>query len=108
MSPLVLAASIQGKPLILYVVAQEQFVGALLAQENEEGHPLPAEWELCDDLPDEDVMSIEIRPPWKMYVYHMLPYSFTLNNGKAFHNKIIADLCNKFKIKKYHSTMYYP
>ncbi|GAA0170895.1 hypothetical protein LIER_25057 [Lithospermum erythrorhizon] len=37
MSPPVLAAPIQGKLLILYVVAQEQSVGALLAQENDEG-----------------------------------------------------------------------
>nr|XP_027090348.1 uncharacterized protein LOC113711380 [Coffea arabica] len=30
-------------------------------------HPIPPEWELSDDLPDEDVLLIEIRPPWKMY-----------------------------------------
>ncbi|KAL0411689.1 UNVERIFIED_CONTAM: Transposon Tf2-12 polyprotein [Sesamum latifolium] len=30
-------------------------------------HPMPAEWELSDDLPDEDVLVIEITPPWKMY-----------------------------------------
>ncbi|KAL0453379.1 UNVERIFIED_CONTAM: hypothetical protein Slati_1316000 [Sesamum latifolium] len=28
---------------------------------------MPAEWELSDDLPDEDVLMIEITPPWKMY-----------------------------------------
>ncbi|GAA0161470.1 hypothetical protein LIER_17780 [Lithospermum erythrorhizon] len=37
MSPPVLAVPIQGKPLMLYVAAQEQSVGALLEQENEEG-----------------------------------------------------------------------
>ncbi|GAA0164307.1 hypothetical protein LIER_19974 [Lithospermum erythrorhizon] len=37
MSPPVLAAPIQGKQLILHVAAHEQLVGALLAQENEEG-----------------------------------------------------------------------
>ena len=26
-------------------------------------HPIPAEWELSDDLPDENVLLIEIRPP---------------------------------------------
>ncbi|KAL0320235.1 UNVERIFIED_CONTAM: hypothetical protein Sradi_5285000 [Sesamum radiatum] len=26
-------------------------------------HPMPAEWELSDDLPDEDVLVIEITPP---------------------------------------------
>ncbi|GAA0142092.1 hypothetical protein LIER_03070 [Lithospermum erythrorhizon] len=29
--------------------------------------PLPAEWELCDELADEDVMNVEMTPPWKMY-----------------------------------------
>ncbi|KAL0282061.1 UNVERIFIED_CONTAM: hypothetical protein Sangu_2973600 [Sesamum angustifolium] len=26
-------------------------------------HPMPAEWELSDDLPDEDVLMIEVTPP---------------------------------------------
>ncbi|XP_057249308.1 uncharacterized protein LOC130590775 [Beta vulgaris subsp. vulgaris] len=30
-------------------------------------HPVPAEWEISDDLPGEDVFFIEILPPWKMY-----------------------------------------
>ena len=33
----VLATPIPGKPLILYIAAQERLVGALLAQENSEG-----------------------------------------------------------------------
>ncbi|KAL0427728.1 UNVERIFIED_CONTAM: hypothetical protein Slati_2947600 [Sesamum latifolium] len=60
-------------------------------------HPMPAEWELSNDLPDENVIVIEITPPWKMYfdgashkegagagvVFvtsegEVLPYSFTL------------------------------
>ncbi|KAL0293162.1 UNVERIFIED_CONTAM: hypothetical protein Sradi_6953700 [Sesamum radiatum] len=63
-------------------------------------HPMPAEWELSDDLPDEDVLVIEITPPWKMYfdgashkegagagvVFvtsegEVLPYSFTLTQN---------------------------
>ncbi|GAA0160175.1 hypothetical protein LIER_16788 [Lithospermum erythrorhizon] len=36
MNPPVLTAPIQGKPFILYMAAQEQSVGALLAQENKE------------------------------------------------------------------------
>ncbi|KAL0293310.1 UNVERIFIED_CONTAM: hypothetical protein Sradi_6945300 [Sesamum radiatum] len=27
---------------------------------------MPAEWELSDDLPDEDVLVIEVTPPWKI------------------------------------------
>ncbi|KAK4391471.1 hypothetical protein Sango_1924900 [Sesamum angolense] len=30
-------------------------------------HPMPAEWELSDDLPNEDVLVIEVTPPWKKY-----------------------------------------
>ncbi|KAL0317360.1 UNVERIFIED_CONTAM: hypothetical protein Sangu_2150300 [Sesamum angustifolium] len=60
-------------------------------------HPMPAEWELSDDLPDEDILVIEVTLPWKMYfdgashkegdgagvVFvtsegEVLPYSFTL------------------------------
>nr|XP_027083523.1 uncharacterized protein LOC113705814 [Coffea arabica] len=37
MNPPVLAAPVPGKPLILYISAQERSVGALLAQENDEG-----------------------------------------------------------------------
>ncbi|GAA0173342.1 hypothetical protein LIER_41507 [Lithospermum erythrorhizon] len=48
MSPPVLVAPIIGKPLILYIAAQEQLVGTLLAQENDK---------------DEDVMSVEVMPP---------------------------------------------
>lgn len=36
-NPLVLAAPIPGKPLILYIAAQEMSVGALLVKENSEG-----------------------------------------------------------------------
>ncbi|KAL0283521.1 UNVERIFIED_CONTAM: hypothetical protein Sangu_2884300 [Sesamum angustifolium] len=60
-------------------------------------HPMPAEWVLSDDLPDEDVLMIEVTPPWRMYFdgashkegasagvvfvtseREVLPYSFTL------------------------------
>jgi hypothetical protein len=30
-------------------------------------HPIPAEWELSDGLPNKDVLVIDILPPWKMY-----------------------------------------
>ena len=31
-------------------------------------HPIPNDWELIDEFPDEDVMLIEVQPPWKMYM----------------------------------------
>ncbi|XP_019160042.1 PREDICTED: uncharacterized protein LOC109156645 [Ipomoea nil] len=131
MKPPVLTAPIPGRSLILYISAQESSVGALLAQENDNGkenalyylsrmmtpnelkylpieklclalvfairklkhyfeahtirlvskksikwqaladfladHPILAEWELSSDLPDEDVLVVEVLPPWKMY-----------------------------------------
>ena len=61
-------------------------------------HPIPSDWELCEDLPDEEVFYAEIMEPWTMYFdgaarrsgasvgavfisleRHMLPYSFTLS-----------------------------
>ncbi|KAL0427683.1 UNVERIFIED_CONTAM: hypothetical protein Slati_2943100 [Sesamum latifolium] len=61
---------------------------------------MPAEWELSDDLPDEDVLVVEITPPWKMYFDgashkegagagvifvtsegEVLPYSYTLTQN---------------------------
>nr|XP_033517156.1 uncharacterized protein LOC117281427 [Nicotiana tomentosiformis] len=30
-------------------------------------HPIPDDWELTDELPDEDAMVIKVQPPWKMY-----------------------------------------
>ncbi|KAL0349908.1 UNVERIFIED_CONTAM: Transposon Tf2-12 polyprotein [Sesamum radiatum] len=93
----------KGRPLILYVAAQErsanplkyvmakpvlsdrlarwylqlqQFEITYVPQKAVKGqvladfladHPMPAEWELSDDLPDEDVLVIEVTPPWKMY-----------------------------------------
>ncbi|XP_070005786.1 uncharacterized protein [Nicotiana sylvestris] len=60
-------------------------------------HPIPDDWEITDELPDEDAMVIKVQPPWKMYfdgathrggagagvVFvtcqgEVLPYSFTL------------------------------
>ena len=37
LNPPVLGAPIPGKPLVLYIVAQEKSLGALMAQENEKG-----------------------------------------------------------------------
>ncbi|XP_019159991.1 PREDICTED: uncharacterized protein LOC109156594 [Ipomoea nil] len=213
MKPPVLTAPVHGRPLILYISAQESSVGALLAQENDKGkenalyylsrmmtpnelkyspienlclalvfaikklkhyfeahtirlvskanpvkyvmakvvlsdrlarwyllfqqfeiiyvpqksvkgqaladfladHPIPAEWDLSDDLPDEDVLVIEVLPPWKMYfdgALHregagagvvfvtpegeVLPYSFTLtkqcSNNVAEYQALILGL----------------
>ncbi|XP_019155172.1 PREDICTED: uncharacterized protein LOC109152045 [Ipomoea nil] len=78
-------------------------------------HPIPAEWELSNDLPYEDVLVVEVLPPWKMYfdgathkegagagvVFvtpegEVLPYSFTLmercSNNVAEYQALILGL----------------
>ncbi|KAK4390373.1 Transposon Ty3-G Gag-Pol polyprotein [Sesamum angolense] len=47
-------------------IPQNAVKGKVLA-DFQADHPMPAEWELSDDLPDEDVLVIEVTPPWKMY-----------------------------------------
>ncbi|GAA0143523.1 hypothetical protein LIER_04188 [Lithospermum erythrorhizon] len=41
-----------------------------------------------------------------IYLYGV-PRCIITNNGKSFDNKFIADLFAKFKLRKYHSSMYY-
>ncbi|XP_057803083.1 uncharacterized protein LOC131018370 [Salvia miltiorrhiza] len=227
MKPPVLAAPVAGRPLILYIAAQERSMGALLAQDNESGkenalyylsrtmtpnelnyspieklclalifsiqklkhyfqahtvrliskanplkyvmsrpvlsdrlarwylqlqqfeivyvpqkavkgqvladfladHPIPAEWELTDDLPDEDALVIEISPPWTMYIdgashqdeagagvvfvspeRQVLPYSFTLtkncSNNVAEYQALILGLEMAMDAKQLHLKVY--
>ncbi|XP_027086502.2 uncharacterized protein [Coffea arabica] len=219
MNPPVLAAPIPGKLLILYISAQERSVGALLAQENDEGkenalyylsrmmtpnelnyspieklylalifviqklkhyfqahtirlisksnpikyvmakpvlsdrlarwylqfqqfeiiyvpakavkgqiladfladHLIPAEWELTDELPNEEVFMVEF--PWSMYfdragagvVFYtpeadVLPYSFTLtrrcSNNVAEYQALILGLETAVDMKQLHLRVY--
>ncbi|XP_049382666.1 uncharacterized protein LOC125846990 [Solanum stenotomum] len=69
-------------------------------------HPIPNDWELTDEKPNDDAMSIEIQPPWKMYFdgathrggvgvgivfitsqEEILPFSFTLK--KCCSNNVV-------------------
>ncbi|XP_019196045.1 PREDICTED: uncharacterized protein LOC109189877 [Ipomoea nil] len=98
---------------IIYV-SQKSVKGQALADFLAD-HPIPAEWELSDDLPNEDVFVIEVLPPWKMYfdgashregagaevVFvtpegEVLPYSFTLteqcSNNVAEYQALILGL----------------
>ncbi|KAL0453898.1 UNVERIFIED_CONTAM: hypothetical protein Slati_1367900 [Sesamum latifolium] len=92
-------------------------------------HPMSAEWELSNDLPDEDVLVIEITPPWKMYfdgtshkegagagvVFitsegEVLPYSFTLtqncSNNVAEYQALIFGLEMVVDVKQRHLKVY--
>ena len=79
-----------------------------------ENHPIPDDWELSDELPDEDATVVEVQPPWKMYFdrasyregagagvicvtyqKEIFPYSFTLtqccsNNVKDYQALILG------------------
>ncbi|XP_070015546.1 uncharacterized protein [Nicotiana sylvestris] len=78
-------------------------------------HPILDDWELTDELPDEDAMVVEVQPPWKIYfdgaahrggagagiVFvtpqgEVLPYSFTLtqlcSNNVAEYQALIPGL----------------
>ncbi|XP_061999282.1 uncharacterized protein LOC133716611 [Rosa rugosa] len=219
-SPPVLGAPVLGKPLILYIAAQERSLGALLAQENEErkekalyylsrtftrpelnyppiekiclalvfaiqklrhymqaytvhlvaradpvkfvmsqlvltgrmakwalllnqyeiiyipakavkgqaladflaDHPIPADWEISDDLPDEEVFNTEVLPAWQMFFdgssradgagagvvfispqKQILPYAFTLSklcsNNVAEYQVLIMGLQTAAEMK---------
>ncbi|XP_070035324.1 uncharacterized protein [Nicotiana tomentosiformis] len=86
-------------------------------------HPIPDDWELTDELPDEDVMVIEVQPPRKMYfdgaAHHsgvgagvvfvtsqgeVLPYSFTLmqlcSNNVAEYQSLILGLTMVVEMKR--------
>uniref|UniRef100_A0A2N9F6K1 Uncharacterized protein n=1 Tax=Fagus sylvatica TaxID=28930 RepID=A0A2N9F6K1_FAGSY len=98
---------------ILYV-PQKAIKGQALANFLAD-HPIPADWELSDDFPDEDVLYTEILPPWMMFFdgaacheesgagvvfvspqKHMLPSAFRLNepcsNNVAEYQALIAGL----------------
>ncbi|KAA0057706.1 uncharacterized protein E5676_scaffold970G00470 [Cucumis melo var. makuwa] len=77
-------------------------------------HPIPSDWKLCEDFPDDEVFFTEVMEPWTMYFddaarrsamgagivlispeKHMLPYSFVLaklcsNNVAEYHILIIG------------------
>ena len=50
---------------IIYV-QQKAMKGKALAEFLAD-HPIPDDWELSDDLLDEEVMVIEISQPWKVF-----------------------------------------
>ncbi|XP_074304558.1 uncharacterized protein LOC141639296 [Silene latifolia] len=78
-------------------------------------HPVPAEWEISDDLPGEELFYVDVLPPWQMYFdgaarkdgagaevvfvtpqNHLMPYSFTLtqlcSNNMAEYQALILGL----------------
>ena len=72
----VLSRSIMSSRLANWAMAFQEFEIAYVSQKAIKGqalanflanHPIPADWELSDDLPDEDVLSTEVLPPWMMF-----------------------------------------
>ena len=72
----VLSRAIMSGQLAKWVVAFQEFEIAYVPQKAIKGqalanfladHPIPADWELSNDLLDEDVLYIEVLPPWMMF-----------------------------------------
>ncbi|KAG9450365.1 hypothetical protein H6P81_010330 [Aristolochia fimbriata] len=77
-------------------------------------HPVPAEWELTEEFPDEEIFLVEVLPSWEMYfdgaarrsgagagvlfvsLKDLLPYSFVLTqaclNNEAEYQAILLGL----------------
>ncbi|KAH0679160.1 hypothetical protein KY284_020245 [Solanum tuberosum] len=92
-------------------------------------HLIPDDWDLTDELPDKDVMSTEIQPPWKMYFdgaahrggasagvvfitsqVEILPFSFTLkqccSNNVAEYQALILGLAMDVDMKQLHLQVF--
>ncbi|KAG9447195.1 hypothetical protein H6P81_013323 [Aristolochia fimbriata] len=55
-------------------------------------HPVPVEWELMEEFPDENIFLVEILPPWKMYF-----------DGAARRNRAGGVLFARQKMTCYHT-----
>ncbi|KAG9442204.1 hypothetical protein H6P81_018058 [Aristolochia fimbriata] len=85
-------------------------------------HPVPTEWELTEEFPDEEIFLVEVLPPWEMYFdstarrnrasagvlfvspsKDMLPYSFVLTpnflNNEAEYQAILLGLGMSVEMK---------
>ncbi|KAG9458214.1 hypothetical protein H6P81_002722 [Aristolochia fimbriata] len=85
-------------------------------------HPIPAEWEISEEFPDEEIFLVEILSPWEMYFdgaarrsgagagvlfispnKDLLPYSFVLtqtcSNNEAEYQAILLGLGMAVEIK---------
>ena len=92
-------------------------------------HPIPNDWELTDEFPDEDAMLIEVQPPWKMYFdgaahcggagagvvfitsqEEILPFSFTLkqccSNNVAEYQALVLGLEMAVDMKQLHLQVF--
>ncbi|KAG9446156.1 hypothetical protein H6P81_012284 [Aristolochia fimbriata] len=85
-------------------------------------HPVPAEWELTEEFPHEEIFLVEVLPPWEMYFdgdaqrngvgtgvlfvsprRDLLPYSFVLtqncSNNEAQYQAILLRLGTTIEMK---------
>ncbi|XP_070022327.1 uncharacterized protein [Nicotiana sylvestris] len=92
-------------------------------------HLIPDDWELTDELPDEEAMVVEVQPPWKMYfdgaahrggagagvVFvtsqgEVFPYSFTLtqlcSNNVAEYQLLVLGLEIAVDMKQLHLQVF--
>ncbi|GKV04930.1 hypothetical protein SLEP1_g17015 [Rubroshorea leprosula] len=92
-------------------------------------HPIPAEWELSKDLPDEEVFFIDVLPSWELYFdrasrrdgagvgvvfvtpkNEVIPFSFSLreqcSNNVAEYQALIASWEMALEMKIYQLNVY--
>ncbi|GLT26704.1 hypothetical protein SLA2020_017500 [Shorea laevis] len=92
-------------------------------------HPIPVEWELSEDLPDEEVFFVDVLPSWELYFdgasrrdgagvgvvfvtprNEVIPFSFTLreqcSNNVAEYQALIAGLEMALEMQIYQLNVY--
>ncbi|XP_074301232.1 uncharacterized protein LOC141632598 [Silene latifolia] len=95
----VLGAPIPGKPLVLYIAKTRTLHGgnAVKGQAIADffaDHPVPAEWEISDDLPGEEIFYVDVLPPWQMY-FDGATRHFSLNQLDDIHVGHVPRSANK-------------
>ncbi|XP_070020564.1 uncharacterized protein [Nicotiana sylvestris] len=57
-------------------------------------HSIPDDWELTDELPNEDTMVVEVQPPWKMY------FDGDVHRGGTGAGLVVNQLLGSYEVKK--------
>ncbi|XP_070005689.1 uncharacterized protein [Nicotiana sylvestris] len=72
-------------------------------------HPIPDDWELTDELPNEDAMVVKAQPPWKMY-FDGAAHRGGAGAGVVFvtsqANRLMNKICELFGFNQRNSSAY--
>ncbi|KAL0433582.1 UNVERIFIED_CONTAM: hypothetical protein Slati_2692500 [Sesamum latifolium] len=117
------------RPELVPLIEVEKAVKRQVLADFLANHPIPAEWDLSDDLPDENIIVIEVTPLWKMHFdgpshkegagagvifitsnSEVLSYSFILtqnfSNNVAEYQALILGLEMTIDIKQLHLQVF--